>query len=115
MFAIDCIKTNGTHLGTCIDKFYFGSCCQVKVSSLTVALLLNVLTAFHFHPGRGLAVQHRPGGQQNRLELPLAVPAAVLFVIANIHFKQKFTVGATRFVQYFSLASIGIDILDEQL
>lgn len=31
MFAIDCIKSNGTHLGTCIDKFYFGSCCQVKV------------------------------------------------------------------------------------
>lgn len=31
MFAIDCIKSNGTHLGTCIDKFYFGSCCQMKV------------------------------------------------------------------------------------
>ncbi|KAL7036249.1 hypothetical protein ACKWTF_008763 [Chironomus riparius] len=30
MFAIDCIKSNGTHLGTCIDKFYFGSCCQIK-------------------------------------------------------------------------------------
>lgn len=30
MFAIDCIKSNGTHLGTCIDRFYFGSCCQIK-------------------------------------------------------------------------------------
>ncbi|XP_037928745.1 serine proteinase stubble-like [Teleopsis dalmanni] len=30
MFAIDCIKQNGTHLGTCIDRFYFGSCCQIK-------------------------------------------------------------------------------------
>lgn len=30
MFAIDCMKANGTHLGTCIDKFYFGSCCQIK-------------------------------------------------------------------------------------
>ncbi|XP_054090342.1 serine proteinase stubble isoform X2 [Zeugodacus cucurbitae] len=30
MFAIDCIKQNGTHLGTCIDRFYFGSCCQLK-------------------------------------------------------------------------------------
>uniref|UniRef100_A0A336M734 CSON005463 protein n=1 Tax=Culicoides sonorensis TaxID=179676 RepID=A0A336M734_CULSO len=29
MFAIDCLKSNGTHLGTCIDKFYFGSCCQL--------------------------------------------------------------------------------------
>lgn len=32
MFAIDCIKANGTHLGTCIDRFYFGSCCQLKVT-----------------------------------------------------------------------------------
>lgn len=31
MFAIDCLKSNGTHLGTCIDRFYFGSCCQLKV------------------------------------------------------------------------------------
>lgn len=31
MFAIDCLKANGTHLGTCIDRFYFGSCCQLKV------------------------------------------------------------------------------------
>ncbi|XP_030368864.1 serine proteinase stubble [Scaptodrosophila lebanonensis] len=30
MFAIDCIKQNGTHLGTCIDRFYFGSCCALK-------------------------------------------------------------------------------------
>ncbi|KAJ8955744.1 hypothetical protein NQ318_008616 [Aromia moschata] len=29
MFAIDCLKANGTHLGTCIDRFYFGSCCHV--------------------------------------------------------------------------------------
>lgn len=33
MFAIDCIKANGTHLGTCIDRFYFGSCCQLKVTA----------------------------------------------------------------------------------
>ncbi|KAI4468738.1 hypothetical protein MML48_2g00013404 [Holotrichia oblita] len=30
MFAIDCLKANGTHLGTCIDRFYFGSCCHVE-------------------------------------------------------------------------------------
>lgn len=34
MFAIDCIKANGTHLGTCIDRFYFGSCCQLKVTAI---------------------------------------------------------------------------------
>ncbi|CAH0551886.1 unnamed protein product [Brassicogethes aeneus] len=30
MFAIDCVKANGTHLGTCIDRFYFGSCCHIE-------------------------------------------------------------------------------------
>lgn len=30
MFAIDCLKVNGTHLGTCIDRFYFGSCCLIE-------------------------------------------------------------------------------------
>lgn len=29
MFAWDCMKANGTHLGTCIDRFYFGSCCKM--------------------------------------------------------------------------------------
>uniref|UniRef100_A0A182WGE0 Peptidase S1 domain-containing protein n=1 Tax=Anopheles minimus TaxID=112268 RepID=A0A182WGE0_9DIPT len=33
MFAIDCFKSNGTHLGVCIDKIFFGSCCQVNVST----------------------------------------------------------------------------------
>ncbi|XP_032777810.2 serine proteinase stubble isoform X2 [Daphnia magna] len=27
MFAMDCTRMNGQHLGTCIDRFYFGSCC----------------------------------------------------------------------------------------
>ncbi|KAA0202934.1 hypothetical protein HAZT_HAZT005536 [Hyalella azteca] len=30
MFAWDCMKANGTHLGTCIERFYFGSCCKLK-------------------------------------------------------------------------------------
>ncbi|KYQ48700.1 Serine proteinase stubble [Trachymyrmex zeteki] len=29
MFAFTCAKANGTHLGTCIDRFYFGSCCKI--------------------------------------------------------------------------------------
>lgn len=29
MFALTCAKANGTHLGTCIDRFYFGSCCKI--------------------------------------------------------------------------------------
>ncbi|CAH1731834.1 serine proteinase stubble-like [Aphis gossypii] len=30
MFAYSCAKANGTHLGTCIDRFYFGSCCKTQ-------------------------------------------------------------------------------------
>lgn len=30
MFAFTCAKANGTHLGTCIDRFYFGSCCKIS-------------------------------------------------------------------------------------
>ncbi|XP_021919615.1 serine proteinase stubble isoform X2 [Zootermopsis nevadensis] len=30
MFAFGCMKANGTHLGTCIDRFYFGSCCRLQ-------------------------------------------------------------------------------------
>ncbi|XP_050712134.1 serine proteinase stubble-like isoform X1 [Eriocheir sinensis] len=30
MFAWNCMKANGTHLGTCMDSFYFGSCCKLQ-------------------------------------------------------------------------------------
>ncbi|XKL65704.1 hypothetical protein PGB90_009124 [Kerria lacca] len=33
MFAYSCAKANGTHLGTCIDRFYFGSCCKISGNS----------------------------------------------------------------------------------
>ncbi|XP_068083907.1 serine proteinase stubble [Anabrus simplex] len=29
MWAYSCMRANGTHLGTCIDRFYFGSCCRL--------------------------------------------------------------------------------------
>uniref|UniRef100_A0A6P4FET7 Serine proteinase stubble n=1 Tax=Drosophila rhopaloa TaxID=1041015 RepID=A0A6P4FET7_DRORH len=41
MFAIDCIKQNGTHLGTCIDRFYFGSCCAMKEEAPLFAPEIN--------------------------------------------------------------------------
>merc|ERR1711963_618431 len=30
MFAWTCVEQGGEHLGTCIDRFYFGSCCKLK-------------------------------------------------------------------------------------
>ena len=29
MFAWNCVEAGGAHLGTCIDRFYFGSCCKL--------------------------------------------------------------------------------------
>jgi hypothetical protein len=31
MFAWNCAEAGGTHLGTCVDRFYFGSCCKLPV------------------------------------------------------------------------------------
>lgn len=42
MFAIDCLKANGTHLGTCIDRFYFGSCCQIPDKSIIPQIVENI-------------------------------------------------------------------------
>lgn len=37
MFAFSCAKANGTHLGTCIDRFYFGSCCKLELQNQDIA------------------------------------------------------------------------------
>ncbi|XP_037967408.2 serine proteinase stubble [Plutella xylostella] len=41
MFAIDCLKANGSHLGTCIDRFYFGSCCQIQDKTILPQIIGN--------------------------------------------------------------------------
>jgi hypothetical protein len=38
MFMWDCIKSEGVHLGTCSDRFLFGSCCHHN-STLSLALV----------------------------------------------------------------------------
>lgn len=42
MFAIDCLKANGSHLGTCIDRFYFGSCCQIPDKTILPQIINNI-------------------------------------------------------------------------
>lgn len=42
MFAYTCMKSNGTHLGTCIDRFYFGSCCRLEGANNDLLVDLNV-------------------------------------------------------------------------
>lgn len=56
MFAIDCMKANGSHLGTCIDRFYFGSCCQIPDKTILPQIIGNTIednsidTANFVHP-----------------------------------------------------------------
>jgi len=46
MFALDCRRINGRHLGTCMDRFYFGSCCAVTdASAAAVGVDTNHLLA----------------------------------------------------------------------
>lgn len=42
MFVWECIKSEGTHVGVCVDSFMFGSCC---VHNTTV----NTISASHHH------------------------------------------------------------------
>ncbi|XP_058448161.1 serine proteinase stubble isoform X4 [Malaya genurostris] len=57
MFAIDCFKANGTHLGVCIDKIFFGSCCQVRDESLLFNHEITDNSIDHNHSS-GLHFQH---------------------------------------------------------
>nr|XP_053653090.1 serine protease filzig-like isoform X1 [Cherax quadricarinatus]XP_053653091.1 serine protease filzig-like isoform X1 [Cherax quadricarinatus] len=41
MFAWDCKEANGTHLGTCIDRFYFGSCCKLQSAEAPPSEITN--------------------------------------------------------------------------
>ncbi|KAL7291452.1 hypothetical protein TKK_0015036 [Trichogramma kaykai] len=35
MFATDCARNNGTHLGMCLDYFFIGSCCKIDDKTTT--------------------------------------------------------------------------------
>ncbi|XP_021702119.1 serine proteinase stubble isoform X4 [Aedes aegypti] len=58
MFAIDCFKANGTHLGVCIDKIFFGSCCQVHDDSLLFKYEITDNSIDNNHSGSHY--QHHP-------------------------------------------------------
>lgn len=53
MFVWECIKSEGTHVGVCVDTFMFGSCC---VHNTTV----NTISASH-HPHRQQQKQQQHG------------------------------------------------------
>ncbi|XP_055698249.1 serine proteinase stubble [Phlebotomus papatasi] len=88
MFAIDCLKSNGTHLGTCIDRFYFGSCCHMKDDQLLVETeisdnSIDENTISHFlhqqtHPTGAATVRPSIEGETpERTERPL-VPVSTI-------------------------------------
>lgn len=45
MFVWECIKTEGKHLGTCVDGFLFGSCCGHNETSNDIDEAINSITA----------------------------------------------------------------------
>lgn len=44
MFVYECIKSEGYHIGMCVDSFMFGSCCAYNTSDNTV------VSSNHGHP-----------------------------------------------------------------
>ncbi|XP_023226849.1 uncharacterized protein LOC111627497 [Centruroides sculpturatus] len=44
MFVWDCIKTDGKHLGTCVDGFLFGSCCEYNTKNTNETSINSVTT-----------------------------------------------------------------------
>lgn len=45
MFVWECIKTEGKHLGTCVDGFLFGSCCGHNDTSNDIDEAINSISA----------------------------------------------------------------------
>ena len=49
MFVWECIKQNGKNLGTCMDGFLFGSCCQLEPSNEITKIWSSSSSASPFH------------------------------------------------------------------
>lgn len=62
MFAWNCAEAGGTHLGTCVDRFYFGSCCKLP----------DVISPDEIEPSINDAVENNPDVGE-----ALAAPALV--------------------------------------
>ena len=62
MFVWECIKSEGQHVGVCVDSFMFGSCCTHNVTE-------NLIPQHH-HP----TVTYRPKPQSGSKHKPLNRP-----------------------------------------
>lgn len=48
MFVWECIKSEGQHLGVCVDSFMFGSCCAHNLGANSVAPTSASVAGQHF-------------------------------------------------------------------
>ncbi|XP_059610081.1 mucin-2-like [Phlebotomus argentipes] len=103
MFAIDCLKSNGTHLGTCIDRFYFGSCCHIKDDQLLVEPeisdnSIDENTISHFlhqqtRPTGGTLKPSTEGETPERTERPL-IPVSTISATTSHNLSSESSVPA---------------------
>lgn len=63
MFVWECIKSEGTHLGMCMDGFMFGSCCG---HNLTDNFILPPSTPFRAPFKPTMATKYRPTNKPNK-------------------------------------------------
>ena len=75
MFAWNCVEAGGNHLGTCIDRFYFGSCCKLP----------EVIASNELGPD-GIVPANLDNGEAGNLsQVPIATPPDAignLFIIS---------------------------------
>lgn len=57
MFVWECIKSEGTHVGVCVDTFMFGSCCVHNETTTTESPTTLPATSLHPHTDRVNGVQ----------------------------------------------------------
>ncbi|XP_011296952.1 serine proteinase stubble isoform X2 [Fopius arisanus] len=88
MFVWECIKSEGTHVGVCVDTFMFGSCCVHKNDTITphtttdssttlghhsLSTILSSVSSVTVEPSRlsdttlNIAATSRPGGSTQEL------------------------------------------------
>jgi hypothetical protein len=60
MFVWECIKSEGQHVGMCMDSFMFGSCCSHNLTENYVLPQHNTATYHNILPTKTFGIKNRP-------------------------------------------------------
>ncbi|XP_037787621.1 serine proteinase stubble-like [Penaeus monodon] len=86
MFAWHCSASGGTHLATCVDGFFFGSCCRLPAENATEEPVKNKtqLSVTSDPPGIPDAASTIPTTPHTKAKPPLEEPASTSPALPNL-------------------------------